>query len=53
MPIQVICAWCKVDMGTKEGEAEDVSHGICPDCYKKVCADEGLDANQQLTEELL
>jgi len=37
MPIQVICAWCQRDIGTKEGEALcSVSHGICTECAQKV-----------------
>lgn len=31
--MHVICAWCKADMGEKEGEG--VSHGICQECYDK------------------
>lgn len=29
--MKVVCAWCKAEIGTKEGEG--VTHGICPDCY--------------------
>ena len=40
MSIQIICAWCHRDMGIKEGEAPcPISHGICPDCERKVRAE--------------
>jgi hypothetical protein len=48
MPIQIVCAWCKKDMGTKEGETNDVSHSICPSCYKKVVAEEGLEEEAEV-----
>lgn len=28
-----ICAWCKAELGEKEGE-KVLSHGICPECLK-------------------
>jgi len=37
--IRVVCAWCGKDLGEKEGESGEggnVSHGICPKCFKKV-----------------
>lgn len=37
--MKVICAWCKKDMGTKNGAPgthNDVSHGICPECKARV-----------------
>lgn len=38
--LNVICGWCKKNMGTKDTskKADDgkPSHGICPECYKKV-----------------
>lgn len=37
MPIQVICAWCQKDMGTKESETpHSITHGICHECAQKV-----------------
>ena len=44
--MNVICAWCLKDMGSKEclnagladGE-EPVSHGFCPECKVKVMAE--------------
>jgi hypothetical protein len=41
MSMRVICAWCKKDLGTKATTSVDespVSHGICPDCVKKIMA---------------
>lgn len=35
--MNVACAWCKESMGTKEPvENNETSHGICPECLKKV-----------------
>ena len=34
--IKIICGWCGKDMGTKEAEQEGETHGICPDCSKKI-----------------
>lgn len=36
--MRVICAWCKRDMGVKEGSAH-VSHGMCPDCSARFVGD--------------
>jgi hypothetical protein len=39
--MRVICAWCKKDLGpsaTSTNDAAPVSHGICPDCVKRVMA---------------
>ena len=44
----VLCAWCKSKTQypnkcwqplTQSLPEQEVSHGICPDCYKKVCSD--------------
>lgn len=33
---KVVCAWCKKEMGEKEGLKEgEVSHGICENCREK------------------
>ena len=33
---RVICAWCKKELGEKEGLKEgEVSHGMCQDCREK------------------
>ena len=37
-PLQdnVVCAWCKKEMGRNEGLKEgEISHGICADCKEK------------------
>ncbi|MBI2446467.1 MAG: hypothetical protein HYV51_01445 [Parcubacteria group bacterium] len=32
----IICAWCKKEIGTKEGLKEGkISHSICQDCKEK------------------
>lgn len=37
MSIQVICAWCQKDMGTKSGNCRDgVSHGMCRQCQQQI-----------------
>ncbi len=34
--LQRICAWCKKDMGTKDGKGiSGISHGMCPECAAK------------------
>ena len=34
--IKIICAWCKKDMGEKEGKgATGISHSIYPECLEK------------------
>lgn len=34
---RVVCAWCKKELGEKEGLKEgEISHGICPDCRDKL-----------------
>lgn len=30
--MDIICAYCKIKYGEKEGEG--VSHGICPSCFE-------------------
>ncbi|RPH52292.1 MAG: hypothetical protein EHM85_03330 [Desulfobacteraceae bacterium] len=51
MPIEIVCAWCRRDIGTKEGEALcSVSHGICPECAQKVW-DELHKRKSQMEEE--
>ena len=36
----VKCAWCGKDMGEKDGQGvSGVSHGMCPECCRKVTAD--------------
>ena len=40
MFLQVVCAWCSVNLGTKNAEQGGqelifISHGICPSCAKK------------------
>ena len=35
--MNVVCAWCKKQIGTKEPlQSEETTHGICPECLKKV-----------------
>ena len=38
--IQIICSYCKKDMGSKDGKGvEGVSHGVCLECLKQVMAE--------------
>jgi len=31
--IKIVCAWCGLDMGEKDGEGQaGISHGMCPEC---------------------
>ena len=32
--MQIVCAWCKKVMGTKQGKG--TTHGICPQCLAKL-----------------
>jgi hypothetical protein len=34
----VVCAWCKADLGFREGPAGEVSHGICKPCQERQLA---------------
>ena len=48
MSIRVVCAWCRRDMGLKEGDAPyPISHGICPECAEKVRAEINETKKQQ------
>ena len=31
-----ICAWCRKDMGKSKDDEEGETHGICPECKKKL-----------------
>jgi len=35
--MKIICAWCKKDMGEKNGEGvEGVSHSMCEECFAQL-----------------
>ncbi len=37
--IPLVCAWCGRKLGSYKGDkgsAQDVSHGICPECRERV-----------------
>jgi len=37
--ITIQCAWCKKEMGTKDGKGvSGISHSMCPKCFKKELA---------------
>ena len=37
--MKVVCAWCGVDMGTKDGQGQTgTTHGMCRKCAKKELA---------------
>ena len=38
--MQVLCMYCKSDLGYKKGEG--VSHGVCPACVPRLLAEWGL-----------
>ena len=40
--LKIVCAWCGKAMGTKAG-GDGVSHGICPECLKKIRLGELID----------
>ena len=34
-----VCAWCKAEMGEKPGREDEITHGMCQDCYTKMKED--------------
>ena len=34
-----VCSWCKKSMGKTPSEKTGITHGMCPDCAKKMMAD--------------
>jgi hypothetical protein len=40
--MNVVCAWCKAEMGVKPGPDGKTSHGMCDRCQAKINAE--LDA---------
>ena len=48
--MRIICAWCGKEMGVKEAEGgSGITHGICPECNKKVRED--LQARKKIRKE--
>jgi DNA-directed RNA polymerase subunit RPC12/RpoP len=41
--LKEVCAWCKKELGEKEGVEEGVTHGICPECSNKVRRENNLE----------
>ena len=39
MSIKIVCAWCGRVLRKEKGEECLVSHGMCPQCARKVRAD--------------
>jgi len=37
--IRLVCAWCKLVMRMELEQPVEISHGICPECYKKTFQD--------------
>ena len=33
-----ICAWCEIAMGSADGDSDQVTHGICPECFDSMMA---------------
>jgi hypothetical protein len=31
----IVCAYCREFIDVKQGSMYSITHGICPDCYKK------------------
>jgi hypothetical protein len=38
--IKTICAWCNKVISEGKGESNDISHGICEDCYSSLLSSE-------------
>ena len=34
--VDIICSYCGKFLGQKESLEQKISHGVCPDCYKKM-----------------
>ncbi len=51
--IKIECAWCGKGMGEKDGEGQTgISHGLCPECARKMEAGENIeDYNKHLGNE--
>ena len=44
--LKVVCAWCQKTM--RDGDANNVTHSICPDCTKKFEANESVLAERTM-----
>ena len=33
--MKIVCAWCKKEMGNKDGDNETITHGMCEQCETK------------------
>jgi hypothetical protein len=56
MGLKKVCAWCQTEMGEIDCLVSGVTHGICPDCAKKmrtgpVLRKEHLEAGLTLEED--
>lgn len=34
--MRIVCAWCGKEIGKKENDDEEVSHGLCEECFAKL-----------------
>ena len=51
--VQRVCAWCRVVLGSAEGELDPrfaVTHGICCECWRSFDAAFGAESMQQLLD---
>jgi len=37
--MRIVCAWCGKEIGKKENDDEEVSHGLCEECFAKLEAE--------------
>ena len=40
--MKVVCAWCGKEIGKYDDNTDEVSHGICDDCLRKVEKENGI-----------
>jgi hypothetical protein len=41
--LKEVCAWCKKEMGEKEGVEGGITHGMCPECEDKIRKENNMD----------
>ena len=37
--MRIVCAWCGKEIGKKGNDDEEVSHGLCEECFAKLEAE--------------
>ena len=37
-----VCAWCEIVMESPGGDSDQVTHGICPECFDSLMAKQNV-----------